>query len=504
MSKREKRSHRARDESTLFVSVKGSRLPHYITGQHLREHFKEFEDAIVSARVWREKDTVKSRGYGFIKFLSSVTASEAKRKLDGSYLRGKFPLNVKYARKDPEMCSVSESDSDSNEDSDSESSSTTCTLYVGAFKSKFPNHINTGHLRQHFSEFEHSIENAMIIRDAKTKQTKGYGFITFTSHADAKTAMIRLRGSKLLGKFKLFINFKDSKRSTSATPSLTQSRASSMHDLASCYSQSDSEYSSDELDPDESECKLYVSVNKSRFPNYVNSRHLSAHFSEYKEHIKKAMIVRDFKTKQSKGYGFVTFSSKSVAESAMKKLRGSKLDGKFSLFISMKNENVDESSSASFAATPGPSVEKSTVPLSGTNEQLLYIKHRFFTYTSVKSTAFKNSLSAQLLLQDGTLYLHGTKRETKRAAGQIYASDFLRNLQSRAFSGKWHKRFVSLLRDSVVSLINEPERDRFCILHDSQEDADDVSFTIHVFSRDLETLELCLQRLNVSVKIMLD
>ena len=500
MSKGGRHSHRkAKDESTLFVSVKGSQLPNYITGEHLKQHFVQFEDYIVNARVWRDKDTMKSKGYAFITFTSSAAASEAMRTLQGSLLRGKFPLTLNYAWKDPANGGARATDSDSESVTDFDSNFTNTTLYVGVFDSKFPNYVNSGHLREHFAEFEHCIENAMIVRDMQTKQTKGYGFVTFTSHAAAELAMKKLRGSKLNGKFRLFINFKGMKGSisttlspcSSTTPSLSSSRASSTIDLCSCFSD-------DEIEQSGNGCTLYVSVNKSRFPNRINSRHLESHFSEFKEHIMKAMIVRDFQTKQSKGYGFVTFTSQSVAETAMKKLCGSKLDGKFSLFISVKKDDMKQKSTAS---SPVES-EKVLVRLSGSTEELLYLQYRFYTSPTVASIALKKSLPAELMEGENTLFLYGTQSAISRSTGQIHASRLLQNLKSLAFNATWDQSFVLQLRDFILPEINRYEEDVVCLISNQREQGpSSIAFTVQIFSHNYKTLQEAHQKLNVSVHI---
>ena len=498
MSKRGRHSQhhkeKEKDDSTLFVSVRGQKLPDYITGKHLKEHFEHFEHVIVNSKVQREKDTMKSKGYAFINFTSSAAASEAMQTLQGTLLRGKFPLKIKkYMQKGPAKGAACTADSDTESISDSDSDSTNTTLYVGVFDSKFPNYINSGHLREHFSEFEHCIENTMIVRDMKTKQTKGYGFVTFTSHTAAKLAMKKLRGSKLNGKFGLYINFKGRKGSTptfspssSTTPSLSPSRASSTVDL-SCFSE-------DETEQSESDCKLYVSVNKSKFPNYINSRHLEAHFSEFKPYIKKAIIVRDFQTKRSKGYGFVTFKSQSAAETAMKKLRGSKLDGKFSLFMSVKKDDREQQSSPI-------EDEKVMVPLSRSTEELLYLRHCFYTSPTVASLALKNSLPAELMLRENTLYLYGTRSAVSRSTSQIHASTLLQNLQTLVFNGTWNQSFIIQLQDSILPKINESEEDVVCILSSQHEQGpSSTSFTVQIYSHNYKTLQEAHRKLNVSVK----
>ena len=495
MSKRDGRSqHRKeKDDSTLYVSVRGRKLPDYITRKHLKKHFEQFEHVIVNSKVQREKDTMKSKGYAFINFTSSAAANLAMQTLQGSLLHGRFPLSIeKYVRKGPAKGAGCATDSDTESVSDSDSDSTNTTLYVGVFDSKFPNYVNSRHLREHFSEFEHSIENAMIVRDMQTKQTKGYGFITFTSHAAAKVAMKKLRSSKLHGKFKLFINFKGRRSasttlspSSSTTPSLSPSRASSTVDLLSCFSE-------DETEQSESDCKLYVSVNKSKFPNYINSRHLEAHFSEFKPHIKKAIIVRDFRTKRSKGYGFVTFKSQSAAETAMKKLRGSKLDGKFSLFISVKKDDMEQQSSPI-------EEEKVIVPLSRSTEELLYLRYHFYTSPTVASLALMNSLPAKLTLRENTLYLYGTQSDVSRSTSQIHTSTLLQNLQTLTFHGTWNQSFIIQLQDSFLPEINESGEDVVCILSSQHEQGpNSTSFTVQIYSHNYKILQEKHQKLNVS------
>ena len=617
MSKQGRRSRNDREynKNTLFVTVKGSKLPDYITGQHLKEHFKQFEDDMVNSMVCREKDTMKSKGYGFITFTSSAVAREAMLTLQGSLLRGKFPLTVKYQRKSSDsFTAVSTSDLSGGTGSCADNSSNT-TLYVSVYDSKFPNYVNSGHLREHFSEFQHWIKGAMIVRDSETKETKGYGFVTFTSNAAADLAMKKFRGSKLHDKFRLYINFKETAHSKSPVSSISHSRASSVFDLSSCCTYSDKSgeedeignectlyvgvykskfpnhinsrhlkahfsdfeahikkamivrdmktkeskgfgfvtfssqavaenamkrlrgsmlhdkfklfinfkeatrskspvstlshsralsvfdlsscctYSDDGEDEIGNESTLYVSVHKSKFPNHINSRHLEAHFSEFEAHIKKAMIVRDMKTKESKGFGLVTFSCRAVAEKAMKKLRGSKLNGKFSLFISLKGSKAKPISKPSILET-----EKSLVQLNGTTEQLLYLRYRFYNFPTDESSALKLSLPAELMLHNNTLCLFGTESARKRSSSLIHASKLVQNLQSHDFNGVWDQRFVTQLRDSILEPINTSKQDVLCILTERQEEGPNkISFGVQIFSHSIMTLQETHRKLIVSV-----
>ena len=85
-------------------------------------------------------------------------------------------------------------------------------------------------------------------------------------------------------------------------------------------------------------CKVTVKVKYSKFPNFITGRHLRQHFSDFKDHIVKAEIVRDPLTKKSKGTGCITFSSKAVAVDAVNELEGSKLQGNFKLVLGFEGE----------------------------------------------------------------------------------------------------------------------------------------------------------------------
>jgi len=62
----------------------------------LEEAFSSFGE-IVSARVVTDRDTGKSRGFGFVEFADDASAQQAIDALDGSDLDGR-PINVNVAR----------------------------------------------------------------------------------------------------------------------------------------------------------------------------------------------------------------------------------------------------------------------------------------------------------------------------------------------------------------------------------------------------------------------
>ena len=194
------------------------------------------------------------------------------------------------------------------------------TLHVGVMKSKFPHYITSSLLQQHFSEFEDDIEKAIIIRDPETKESKGYGLVIFTSHEAADNAMIALKGTKLHGKFPLFMRF-DNKPGSLKSDCVPR---------GSCVPRNS--------------CELFFRAMKSKLPNYIKKGHIREHFTEFETDIVSVVVVCDRETKQSKGFGFIKFISHQVAMDAQKKLHGSMLQGKFQLYVGIPKPSASSTS----------------------------------------------------------------------------------------------------------------------------------------------------------------
>ena len=74
-------------------------LPQSVKEQHIANHFREFQPAILNVSIARHKDTSVSKGYGFILFSSNEAAQKAIRKLHGSHLAG-CTLKVQYNKRE--------------------------------------------------------------------------------------------------------------------------------------------------------------------------------------------------------------------------------------------------------------------------------------------------------------------------------------------------------------------------------------------------------------------
>lgn len=73
-------------------------------------------------------------------------------------------------------------------------SSSSSTLYVGNLIYS----ATSSDLRKIFSKFG-DVENTRIIRDSKSKRSKGYGFVTFSSNKQASAAL-SMEGFSLKGR----------------------------------------------------------------------------------------------------------------------------------------------------------------------------------------------------------------------------------------------------------------------------------------------------------------
>ena len=206
-----------------------------------------------------------------------------------------------------------------------------------------PNYINSQHLRKHFQEFHEHIVNVVVVRDQATMKTKGFGFVTFTSHASAAAAIRKLNGSKLQGKHELLVQFKHnqerSKESRHSLPAVPSSRGKSSLSSSVAPKGARCDYTPSDSDTESipEECVLYIRSKYKVLPDYITRQHITEHFKEFKKHITNSRIIRDRATNKSKGFGFITFSSKASAQAALRKLNGSKLHGKFELVIEYKH-----------------------------------------------------------------------------------------------------------------------------------------------------------------------
>ena len=244
-------TQKIKDECTLYVTVKGSKLPDHISKTHILQHFREFNCSIIDVEIVHKKD----KRYAFIKLTSGDMATAAMRSLQGSMLMGMYFLTINYGQKTvpaaqpqfqpvadaagPMMstcskvspivhregargvqrkysdgsitasCVVAEKNASVGCHRSTDSGYVIC---VRVRNSKFPAYIGDSDLRSHFSDFHGNIVDTYIHRNPQTGESCGYGFVIFDTHLAAKTALRQLQGSKLHDRFSLYIRFDGLKR----------------------------------------------------------------------------------------------------------------------------------------------------------------------------------------------------------------------------------------------------------------------------------------------------
>lgn len=146
-----------------------------------------------------------------------------------------------------------------------------------------------------------------------------------------------------------------------------------------------------------------------------------------------------------------------------------------------------------------PNDTEREVPLQLPFEQLLYLKHCFFTAPTALSTALVRSLPVKLVLKDESIMLYGTGAAIWKATSLICENPLIRNLKSSCYTKTWGHAFVCLLKDSFLNQVNEERKDILCIVGNimGEELRQDVMFTMYIFSHDHEVLYATVKNLMV-------
>ena len=272
--------------------------------------------------------------------------------LNGSKINGQYKLTVEPYR----PRSKEKEPRGGNESRRSSSLGGNCCLYVG---SNLPEYTNKQHLRDHFGKFAPDITNIELTPDRSTKKFKGFGFITFSTHEVATSAMKALNHSHLLG-MRIRVNFRKNSAEQSMT-GISPSKAAKTceEDFSDSESVAYESVYSDKI-------KVIVHT-RPKLPSSINSA-FKNHFKDFQSDIASSFVCQDRNTKKSRGFGKVFFTSTKAADYAKEKMRGTKILGKFeviSLEIAKeKNKNVGKSSSSPMKVQPSPIVGSFQFPLS--------------------------------------------------------------------------------------------------------------------------------------------
>lgn len=183
----------------------------------------------------------------------------------------------------------------------------TRTLFVRSL----PSTATTESLTEYFSQ-SYPLKHATVVLDPQTKQSKGYGFVTFTDHEDAQSAAKELNNSVFEGK-KIKIEFAEPRhreideKEGKSVPSSMPSKAKELKEKRRLES----------MPP-----KLIIR----NLPwSVTEPEHLEQLFRSYGK-IKHAIVPR--KGSRVAGFGFVVMRGRKNAERAIEGVNGKEVDGR--------------------------------------------------------------------------------------------------------------------------------------------------------------------------------
>ncbi|KJZ73559.1 hypothetical protein HIM_07115 [Hirsutella minnesotensis 3608] len=172
--------------STLFA---GS-LSWGIDDNSLYEAFKQFEN-LVNARVVTDKNTGRSRGFGYVDFSDAESAKKAYEAMQGVELEGRA-LNLDYANARPAESNPRDRAADRAKKHGDSVSPESDTLFVG----NLPFDIEQDTVRDFFGSVRETT-SVRLPTDPDTGNLKGFGYVSFASIEDAKSVFQELNGATI-------------------------------------------------------------------------------------------------------------------------------------------------------------------------------------------------------------------------------------------------------------------------------------------------------------------
>ncbi|KAK2748727.1 RNA recognition motif-containing protein [Myotisia sp. PD_48] len=180
------------------------------------------------------------------------------------------------------------------------------TLFVRSL----PTTATTEKITEHFSQ-SYPLKHATIVLDPQTKQSKGYGFVTFTDHEDAKRALEEFNGSLFEGK-KLKVELAEPRHRE-----IDDAAGKSVASASSRVKELRERRKKDAVPP-----KLIIR----NLPwSVTEPEHLSVLFRSYGK-VKHATLPK--KGSRLAGFGFIVMRGKQNAERAIQGVNGKELDGR--------------------------------------------------------------------------------------------------------------------------------------------------------------------------------
>ncbi|KAL9653493.1 hypothetical protein ABK040_002126 [Willaertia magna] len=239
----------------------------------------------VTRKDERGEPVVESAGYGFVHFETQEAAEKAIAKVNGMLLNGKQVFVGPFVKKSERLKILS------NEDS-----------FTNVFVKNLDASVDDNELKDLFSKFG-EIQSAVVMKDNNGK-SKQFGFINFVDHAAAVIAVDELNEKEYKGK-KLFVG--RAQKKSERRPKLKEHFQKLKQEWVNKYKG----------------LNLYVK----NLDDSVDDARLRQEFSKFGE-IYSATVMVDEKTKQSKNFGFVCFTTPEAANKALTEMNGHMMGSK--------------------------------------------------------------------------------------------------------------------------------------------------------------------------------
>jgi polyadenylate-binding protein len=241
-------------------------LDHDVTEANLFEIFNTI-GPVVSIRVCRDAITRRSLGYAYVNFHNVADAERAIDSLNNSPIKSK-PCRIMWSQRDPSLRKSGKGN---------------------IFIKNLDKSIDHKALYDTFAQFG-PIVSCKIELD-ENNESKGYGYIQFSSQEAAELAIAKVNGM-MLNQKKVFVGPFVPRKERQASE----------------------------------QAKLFTNVYVKNLPEEIDEDKLREKFQEFGT-IKSAVIMKDASGK-SKGFGFIDFGAPEEAALAVEKMNNSDLNGK--------------------------------------------------------------------------------------------------------------------------------------------------------------------------------
>jgi len=156
----------------------------------LRREFEHFGE-IVGCRVITDRDSGRSKGFGYVEFANAADAAKAHAEMNGYQLDGR-PLNVDFST--PRQKPENKTNDRANKYGDKRSAPAN-TLFLGNLSFDC---TNEG-IQEIFAEYG-TITRVSLPTDRETGSLKGFGYVDFTTTEEATAALEALNGQDVEGR----------------------------------------------------------------------------------------------------------------------------------------------------------------------------------------------------------------------------------------------------------------------------------------------------------------